>query len=97
MYNTLNLRGILCDLEKSFDCVNHNILLSKLEFYDIVGKFNALIKSCLTERYWRIRTGNRNTHDSDQSPEPHATQGCAISADIKQINKTLTVAKMVKS
>jgi hypothetical protein len=34
--------------------------------------------------------------DGDQSPEPYATQDCAISADMKQIDKTLTIAKMVK-
>jgi hypothetical protein len=35
--------------------------------------------------------------DGDQSPEPYATQDCYISADIKQIDKALTIAKMVKS
>jgi len=51
MNNKLTVCGMLCDLEKSFDWVNHNILLSKQEFYRIVGKFEALIKSYLTERY----------------------------------------------
>jgi len=45
--NILTIAGIYCDLEKAFDCVNHNILLPKLELYGIVGKLNALIISYL--------------------------------------------------
>jgi len=42
--------GIFCDLHKAFDCVNHDILLSKIEFYGIVGKDNNLLKSYLRDR-----------------------------------------------
>ena len=39
MNNNQIVGGIFCDLQKAFDCVNHKILLEKLEFYGVEGKF----------------------------------------------------------
>jgi len=50
--------GVVCDPQKAFDCVNHDILLSKMEFYGILGKANKLIKSYLKDMYQRILLKN---------------------------------------
>jgi hypothetical protein len=42
--------GVFCDLHKTFDCVNYDILLSKMEHYEIKGKAHTIIKSYLLDR-----------------------------------------------
>jgi hypothetical protein len=59
--------GIFCDLIKAFDGVDHDILLLKLEFYGIRGKFKELIKSYLTNRYQRVSITSKNSHHSSCS------------------------------
>ena len=46
--------GLFCDLQKAFDCVNHDILLTKLKFYGITGGAYKLIRSYLDNRYQRV-------------------------------------------
>jgi hypothetical protein len=66
MNNTTKIGGIFCDLQKAFDCVHHYILMHKLEFYAIEGKFKSLITSYLTGRYQKV-TFNNNTNISSSS------------------------------
>ena len=52
--NKLMVAGIICDLQKAFVYVNHNILLTELEFYGITGTAYKLIKSYIQGRYQRV-------------------------------------------
>jgi len=53
-----NIRGFFLDLQKAFDCVNHNILLNKLGFHGITGEFLHLIKTYLQDRSCRVVLNN---------------------------------------
>jgi hypothetical protein len=43
-------------LTKALDKVNHDILMTKLEYYGVYGRFGELIKSYLSDRYQRVLT-----------------------------------------
>jgi hypothetical protein len=54
--------GLFCDLQKPFECVNHNILLEKMEFYGISGMANKLMRSYLQNRYQRVTVRNNDSY-----------------------------------
>jgi len=56
------LGGIFCDLTKAFDCVDHGILLGKLEYYGIKGSANNLVKSYLKDRQQRVVITNKSSN-----------------------------------
>jgi len=50
--------GLLCNLQKAFDCVNYEILLAKMKFCGISGTANKLEGTYLENRYQRISVNN---------------------------------------
>jgi hypothetical protein len=54
----LTVGGICWNLEKAFDSVNHDILLSKCEFCGYRRKTNELLWSYLSDRYQRVLINN---------------------------------------
>lgn len=60
--NKLIVGDIFCDGEKAFDCVDHDMLLSKLETCAITGKDKELYHSYLKGRYQRVLIDNKTHH-----------------------------------
>jgi hypothetical protein len=71
--------GIFCDLHKAFDCINHTILLEKLKYYGISGKFYNLVKSYLDGRYQKVILGqNRDTESTWKEIKQGVPQGSIL-------------------
>ena len=70
--------SIFCDLQKAFSCVNHNILLAKLEFYGITGITLKLIKSYLNDRYQKVILNNHYNYSSNYCKITHGVPQGAI-------------------
>jgi len=64
--NKFTAEGIFCNLEKASACVNHDILLYKLELYGVTGTENVFYKSYLHTRYKRL-VKNKNSSYSTLS------------------------------
>jgi hypothetical protein len=60
-------RRHFCDLEKAFDCIDHEVLLSKWEFYGINDKIKLWFKLYLSNRYQRVLITNTNLDPNEYS------------------------------
>jgi len=56
--------GIFCGLHKAFDCINHAVLLEKMKFYGVSGKFYNLVKSYLDGIYQKVILSHNNGIES---------------------------------
>jgi len=65
---------LFCDLQKAFDCVNHNILLAKMEFYGISGIVKKLMRSYLENRHQRVSVKDIKLHKASSKWE-HVKHG----------------------
>ena len=79
--NKLLVGGIFCDLQKVFDCVDHDLLLAKMLWYGVLDKGHKLIKSYLENRYQRvIITNNARQYYSEWEPVKYGVpQGSILS------------------
>ena len=56
-------RAVLTDLSKAFDCLNHELLISKLNAYSFSRSALLLIHSYLTDRKQRVKVnGSHSAH-----------------------------------
>ena len=68
--------GIFQDLFKSFDTVDHNILLQKLDFYGIRGLCNDCFTDYLAERQQIVK--NNSTYSENNSIKCGVPQGSGL-------------------
>jgi hypothetical protein len=62
--------GLFLDLQKAFDCVNHDLLLAKLNFYGVSGRANKLFESYFKDRYQRVIIKGKSTNNLTSKWEP---------------------------
>jgi hypothetical protein len=61
--NKIHAGGIFCDLDKAFDCVNHEILIMKLQYYGLQEQKSNRLKCYLTNRKQRVKLKINNVQD----------------------------------
>ena len=66
--------GILVDLQKAFDTVEHDIVLSKLEHYGVCGPANECLKSYLSNRKQYVSINGYDSNLADvKFDAPHGS------------------------
>ena len=71
-----HVAAVLMDLSKAFDCLPHDLTLSKLKAYGLSENSCKLVKSYLTDRRQRVRVGQ--SHSSWQNTTKGVPQGSIL-------------------
>jgi hypothetical protein len=58
--NKVLIGGVFCDLQKAFDYIDHDTLLSKMNWCGISGKEYKLLSSYLKNRHHRVIITNKS-------------------------------------
>ena len=61
-WDKLAVGGIFFDLEKAFDCLNHDVSMSTLQFYGFTGKAKSWFESYFNNRYQRVQLSDVSTN-----------------------------------
>lgn len=68
--------SIFCDLSKAFDCLQHDILLHKLNYYGVSGQELDLLKSYLNHRMHTLKVND--TYSSNVMTDIGVPQGSVL-------------------
>jgi len=82
--------GIFCDLTKAFDCVDHDILISKIEKDGIIGKGKELFHSYIKDGYQRVLIDNKTNHNTAVLNRAVIKRLCTGSYTVSFIHKRFT-------
>ena len=91
--------GVFVDLKKAFDTVDHNILLKKLDYYDVRGNANEWFALYLKDRKQFVSIGGHIS--STQVIQTGVTQGFVLGPllfllYINVINKSIKNLQMIQ-
>jgi hypothetical protein len=82
--NALNNKSIAGGIFflKAFDCLNHSILLSKLQFYGVNGKAKSWLESYLNNRHMRVQISDEGSNQMSFSAWEKITDGVPHGSDL---------------